>query len=1350
MGAQNSVVRSIESLSCSLNDLEKRLYEIESIELHHEAGYISSSALHISGKMIPCNSNVRLLVGPILGFIGTEVCRILVEVDHETTLSLNVFRKNYSALHFNRFVRTFHLKVPNCCPVAFTITDLDPESEYEVYIGGVCFEDAVKSLVSFTTLSPNLSNLRSYIVHSNCVNKPLSHVDAFDEIWKRVAEGQSVTSILIHSGGLVAIEDHVRAIALELINEISTSYSVLCPWRDYLDRFEAAVKVLYKNALTNPSLKELAKHCGCFFLAGEQETIYSWLMSLINLYIYQKDENEMNAKIEQGEKTDGSLLGKVAEDSSNFNAQARTEESTTRHKLLEYVISAMARAARRMQWIYCRQLWDESILDFIEADLKREELLREKTKALLEQGSSQTSHLDQINAELKTMFGRLYKLAELCGEMNMVIQKPEIIRPVYCGSLQVVVVDALWNHIASDGMGWQPAKDVFLTIVLSALPLVDSTNYTRKLQGNFVLELDNKLIGKQRGSNSVFLEAEAVDLVRSLLLWQQEDERRKTLFLASSMDLLTIRSSLQPILRREDIEDDIWKEGLYTAEELLIGPFRASQKLIPPQAVMHLSASPELPDSSSSASFVRFTEDVARADNIWRILYRESSSPLSISTSAGAANENMLKVLPASLTFDKLIADRGTSSSIIYGPIIGQVTSFSAEILLEVACPSNDTVFFSLACVDALSGVEVLASRRICSGSPFVFHFEDLSPNHYYEIFGGIDESHSKSRRRYGGFTTLPQSQLEHYFDIHSMLRRRLLSSNEEPETRGLSLTSREQLRILFLGDFSLRRLSLDDVAFRSNPGVIYDLTDLAGQPWSGIDLIAHAGTNILDWKAALDQALAYLSQAEVLKHANYDSRYQNLVKNADLCIKDLMRFGLGGSSAYGRLLSRGSHILLSDPLSTLLRSYNTTSFSMLCHEFSSFSVHSLLRLLTKAFEEYRQSIWPSSFVDPNGMTVVAVEEGISFVSLSPVYFLKDHSRLSTSAILTIFYRYIQTCSATIHTLVIISPSPITPAYHDPSIILPEEENDLQFSVADIVAILDTCWGWRKEDFSNRQVLFVSTGTLHSLSTQITVRSDSEDLVFAYQISFGTSVESCNLADARTQTTGQLPSSWPSTSYLFSHMFPNEHLNGSPFANIVELSRKSPHIISFAWYDEVALRELMELGSSENIMDRKRVAVDESLLNFMENALSSRTKISDDDEISKTVGIIERTVEELLESDKGIVRTVFEAHYTTFLPSNSVSIASWTERFFPEVFEELTDNLSSRSKGLLKIPSVPITLYAWQLFCKSKDDDHSEGLKAALLTQLMTDFVQFMDFAKTTYALQLRCEAVAFHLGLQD
>lgn len=346
MGAQNSVVGSIESLSCSLNDLEKRLYEIESIELHHEAGYISSSSLHISGKMIPCNSNVRLIVGPILGFIGTEVCRILVEVNREMTLSFNVFRKNYSALHFNRFVRTFHLKAPGCCPVAFNITDLEPESEYEVYIGGVCYEDAVKSVVSFTTLSPNLSNLRSYIVHSNCVNERLPCVDAFEEIWKIVSEGQSVTSILLHSGGLVTIEDHVRAIALELINEISTSYSVSCPWRDYLDRFEAAVKVLYKNALTTPSLKELAKYCGCFFLAGEQETIYSWLMSLINVYIYQEDEKEMNAKSEIGEKTVGSLQGKVAEDSSNFNAQARTEESATRDKLLEYVISAMARAVR--------------------------------------------------------------------------------------------------------------------------------------------------------------------------------------------------------------------------------------------------------------------------------------------------------------------------------------------------------------------------------------------------------------------------------------------------------------------------------------------------------------------------------------------------------------------------------------------------------------------------------------------------------------------------------------------------------------------------------------------------------------------------------------------------------------------------------------------------------------------------------------------------------------------------------------------------------------------------------------------------------------------------------------------
>jgi hypothetical protein len=91
MGAETSTLASIESLSASLGDIERKLAVLEDAHLHHERTICHDDTVIISGKRIQCRSAINLTLGPIVGLVGQTFGRILVETDADAEISLFIY-----------------------------------------------------------------------------------------------------------------------------------------------------------------------------------------------------------------------------------------------------------------------------------------------------------------------------------------------------------------------------------------------------------------------------------------------------------------------------------------------------------------------------------------------------------------------------------------------------------------------------------------------------------------------------------------------------------------------------------------------------------------------------------------------------------------------------------------------------------------------------------------------------------------------------------------------------------------------------------------------------------------------------------------------------------------------------------------------------------------------------------------------------------------------------------------------------------------------------------------------------------------------------------------------------------
>jgi hypothetical protein len=110
MGASSST-QSIESLNSTLENIDQKLFVIEDVHLLHERAISLDDAIIISGKKIAW-AGASLRVGPVLGAVGCDFARVLVETDVTVDLTLNVFATDEGQV--TRFVSTQALSREAC------------------------------------------------------------------------------------------------------------------------------------------------------------------------------------------------------------------------------------------------------------------------------------------------------------------------------------------------------------------------------------------------------------------------------------------------------------------------------------------------------------------------------------------------------------------------------------------------------------------------------------------------------------------------------------------------------------------------------------------------------------------------------------------------------------------------------------------------------------------------------------------------------------------------------------------------------------------------------------------------------------------------------------------------------------------------------------------------------------------------------------------------------------------------------------------------------------------------------------------------------------------------------------
>ena len=89
--AESSTLQSVECLSASLDEINRKLIIIEDIHLHHERVNCTDETIMVHGKRIKCSSTVDVVIGPVIGLVGNNFITFMLELNRAASLTFLVF-----------------------------------------------------------------------------------------------------------------------------------------------------------------------------------------------------------------------------------------------------------------------------------------------------------------------------------------------------------------------------------------------------------------------------------------------------------------------------------------------------------------------------------------------------------------------------------------------------------------------------------------------------------------------------------------------------------------------------------------------------------------------------------------------------------------------------------------------------------------------------------------------------------------------------------------------------------------------------------------------------------------------------------------------------------------------------------------------------------------------------------------------------------------------------------------------------------------------------------------------------------------------------------------------------------
>ncbi|EQC37191.1 hypothetical protein SDRG_05417 [Saprolegnia diclina VS20] len=656
--------------------------------------------VHVHGAVLNCSLDVRVTIGPVVGVVGPNKARILLEVSTATAITCHLTRQERMTGHFLEVPSArVTVAAPAGAPVVFVITQLLPDTTYYYAFSGVCKDDARTCHGTFHTLAvDDTSPLQIAVVSGQDAFAP-GESDLWQQLAARVQRDAISSSpetmplpvqYVLHLGGQIALQRAFEQ-GYVLLTRHAQSLATTLPSTMTWEAMEAKVVALFRDAYRFqwrlPFVRDVLANTSNIMMWGDHD-VYA---NFAHASVFQMNHEQPSLHMQ--------------------------------------VMRLLLRSARRVFHEYQRQLWDDDFGAFSAETARRIALAESGFQATSEVAQRQlelheleqtmaiskrrmefatTKMYEQRVAVLRTELDALRLQAAAARDELLAVDRGEEFCVWTERHIAFLCLDMRGSHLAPGGVPtpdnpmWSPAQWDFVTsilaeprtrvlVVCSELPIADATSAS----------VEALLASEPTSSCASWWGRRPEDQHRLLSLladWQVERPNRLVLLLSgASATRWPIASVVQDVTMRASMP------------QYVVGPMTMTPST---RTLPALSA-------TLSDRFV-VTHTIERPLETNFVLCQLTAS---------ADRDPTLHV-----TRHRQMA---STARVLLGPIVGLVDAFSSVILLEV----DRDAFVTCLVTNVVSGATQRLLQKLPARRPKRFHFTQLAPQQHYSVtFLGLAE----------------------------------------------------------------------------------------------------------------------------------------------------------------------------------------------------------------------------------------------------------------------------------------------------------------------------------------------------------------------------------------------------------------------------------------------------------------------------------------------------------------------------------------------------------------------------------------------------------------------------------
>ena len=800
---------------------------------------------------------------------------------------------------------------------------------------------------------------------------------------------------------------------------------------------------------------------------------------------------------------------------------------------------------------------------------------RTRKKLLGQFDAEYSAHVQVVNRiiivkeEIDALESTVKQIIKDMAIFNNVVRERPNGACISMGTLLLLFIETAWGWILPDGA--MQVKLVNRDVAIHPDLIVQLEGHIAEGKGITVEAVKKRAVAivtpfsflpaDDQGDNIPFNEPQMFGLsgmdrrtiLRLCAKWQQSDADRAVL-IAGSCDGVAVEGWAFPTsildqngdddtTRNQILAADGWDEKRSRMKHILIGRMDKRSKGKSESKIIKVTpgfspGSGIVSDQSSTFSSEYDTMSITVRRSFWDVSLNAATP------SVQKPNGEVIVGQPA--CFRSSCITDARNHKIVIGPIIGQVTSTTANVLLEI----GEDGHVELMCKDKITGLEYYTSMLLKARRPGIFKFDKLIPNHPYDVLllsscklsdpvelditiaSPLSQASAVQRVVYGSFTTpsAPVDAVKYQDKLVKFNLREQVHNKGGAVWANLSTMAGNHstvppiCRLYVIGaskpswvkvlpqqdteDIDNSRLGNDRIYLGDGIKLSRALVDVFSRSWSGIDLIIHCDYSA-DIVATMNTVLSSLSRAEEISTRaviplkspggqfisenthQQQKEISNLIAYAEENIRNAYRIHWGGSSSSKLLLAHGAHLFVSSPMFDILTAMNATSLRELQRDLSPFVCEHLLNMVTNVNSDYQSNLW-----DSNSHPCKYFAQGkVGVFTLRPKVVLQQENFGSItdnllpeeqiSSLINALHPEVD--GDMMNVLILVSPIPLVTedTMHNDGSLLGNLQKGITYTTKETLRLLDILSEWLEDKSKNRQVIIVTGGVTIGRCTTI-------------------------------------------------------------------------------------------------------------------------------------------------------------------------------------------------------------------------------------------------------------------------